>query len=98
MVFVSPDICYDSPVDGKPITSKQKRQEDLARHNCIEYDPGMRQDFDRRVIEDQARLEKGVEASVEEVVSSMPARKREKLTAEIQSGLTPEPVRQTRSA
>ena len=31
MVFVQPDICYDSPIDGRPITNLQARKEDLAR-------------------------------------------------------------------
>ena len=50
MVFVSPEIRYESPIDGKVITTRQQRQDDLARNNCIPYDPGMKQDADRRQV------------------------------------------------
>ena len=64
MVFVQPDICYTSPIDERPITSKQARIEDLARNGCREYDPGMRQDYDRRVKDSEDRTEKAMEATV----------------------------------
>lgn len=84
--YVQGDICYDSPITGEAITSKQKRLEDLAKHDCIEYDPGMRQDADRRQKEQDASLEKGVLQTVEKTVSEMPARKREALYNELKSG------------
>ena len=93
MVFVQPDICYDSPIDGKPITSKHARIEDLARNNCQEYDPGMRQDYDRRVRESEAALEKSVEESIDREISAMPARKRELLQSELAAGADAAPVR-----
>ena len=89
------NIAYTSPVDGRPITSKQARLEDLKRHGCIEYEPGMKQDYDRRLKESEESLEKSVDASIEKAIAEMPARKREKLTAELQGGLTAEPVRIT---
>lgn len=95
MAFISPDICYDSPIDGRPITNKWARLEDLKRNNCQEYDPGMRQDFDRRVKSDEERLEKAFDRTIDEEISKMPARKKEKLQAELQGGLSAEPVRQT---
>lgn len=95
MVFVSQDINYGSPIDGRAITSKQARLEDLARSGCIPYEEGMRQDYDRRVKESDEQLDKSVDATVEKAVSEMPSRKREKLTAELQGGLTAESVRIT---
>ncbi|WP_420960131.1 hypothetical protein [Brucella sp. IR073] len=32
---------YRSPVDGKPITSRSERREDLKRNNCVEYEPSL---------------------------------------------------------
>lgn len=32
---------YRSPIDGKPITSRSSRREDLKRNNCVEYEPSM---------------------------------------------------------
>ena len=30
---------YASPVDGKMITSRTQRRDDLARNNCVPYEP-----------------------------------------------------------
>lgn len=94
-IFVQKNICYDSPIDGRPITSKQARQEDLARAGCVEYEAGMKQDYEQRIAESEKALETKVDSFVDQAVSAMPARKREKLTAEIQGGLEAEPVRIT---
>ncbi len=32
---------YASPIDGKMITSRSHRREDLARNNCVEWEPSM---------------------------------------------------------
>lgn len=95
MIFVQKDICYDSPVDGRPITSKQARLEDLKRHGCVEYEPGMKQDQDRRMKESEIALDKSVDATVEREVALMPAHKKEQLVAELHGGVTAEPVRIT---
>jgi len=40
MPFVMRDIPeYASPIDGKPITSRSHRREDLARNGCVEVEP-----------------------------------------------------------
>ena len=97
-VFVSQDIRYDSPIDGSPITSKQARIEDMKRSGCIEYDPGMRQDYERRGKESEAKLEKIFDASIDEALAQMPSRKREQLEQELAGGATAEPVRVTAAA
>lgn len=32
---------YSSPIDGKMITSRSQRRDDLARNNCVEFEPSM---------------------------------------------------------
>lgn len=32
---------YRSPIDGRPITSRTHRRDDLKRNNCVEYEPSM---------------------------------------------------------
>lgn len=32
---------YRSPIDGKPITSRSERREDLKRNNCVEWEPSL---------------------------------------------------------
>lgn len=90
MAFVQRDICYDSPIDGRPITNKFARLEDLKRNNCIEYDPGMKQDAARRREESDRKLDSSVEQSVERAYEAMPTKQREKLAAELKSGATAE--------
>lgn len=93
--FVRPDICYDSPIDGRPITSYQARLDDLARADCVPYEPGIRQDQERNERERTEALERAVEKTVEKEIAMMPSMKREKLTAELEGGITAEPARIT---
>ncbi len=92
-IFVSQDIRYESPIDGKVITNRQQRQDDLARNGCIPYDPEMRVDQERRRIEGERKLDESISTSVEREIHAMPASKREKLTAELQGGLTADVIR-----
>jgi hypothetical protein len=86
MAFVQPDICYDSPIDGRAITSKQARAEDLARSGCIPYDPEMKADHKRRLEAEEKALEDKFDRSIDEEISKMPAVKRERLQAELERG------------
>lgn len=84
--YVQPDICYDSPIDGRAITNKHARIEDLRRNECQEYDPGMKQDAERRRRDDEVALDKSVDASVDEFFATAGARKVEKLAEEMHAG------------
>lgn len=81
---------YESPTSGRHITTKKQRIEDMAQSGCIEYEPGMRQDADRRVIEHDAMLDKLVDETVDREIAAMPARKRENLEAELSRGVAAE--------
>ena len=93
MIFVSPDIHYKSPIDGRSITNKSARLDDLARNNCVEYDPEMKTDYKRRIAESEKKLDKSVDEQVEKTISQMPSRKRERLEGELRAGLDAEVVR-----
>jgi hypothetical protein len=95
MVFVSQEVRYTSPIDGKVITNRQQRQDDLARHGCIEYDPEMKKDTARRIEREEKALDRSIDAAVERQIHNMPTHKREKLAAELQGGLTAEVIRTT---
>lgn len=96
LVKAQSDCRYDSPIDGTPITSHAQRIEDMKRHNCIEYEPGMKQDQQRRVAEDDAKLDRSIEQHVERVIEKMPTKQRNKLASDIlDRGETIEHVRQT---
>jgi len=84
---------YTSPIDGRPITTKRQHIEDMARNDCIEYEPGMKQDVNRRVIESDKELDKLVDETIDREIASMPAVKLERLDAELSAGMTAEPIR-----
>jgi len=98
MIFVSQDVCYDSPIDGRPITSMAAHRDDLARSGCVAYDPEMKKDAARRRQESADKLESSIDDHVEREWAGMPSQKKEVLAAEMQAGVTLEPVRQTLGA
>ncbi len=89
LVKAAADVRYDSPIDGRPITNWQARQEDLKRNTCVEYDPEQKTDYHRREKESEASLEKAIDATVEEVIEKMPTKERGKLHSElVDQGMT----------
>lgn len=95
IIFRGQEICYDSPIDGRPITSMRARIEDLKRNGCQPYDPEMKTDYLRRNARQESELEKSVDETVDREIALMPAVKRERLQAEMEHGFTAEPVRVT---
>lgn len=77
---------YQSPIDGSPITSKKKRNEDLARNGCVPYEEGMRQEADRKVKNDELKLEKEVDRTMDATIESFTPRQRELLDQEMKGG------------
>lgn len=82
-VFVKSDCHYQSPIDGRLITSYAQRKEDLARSGCVEYDPGVKQDYQRRIEREDKELDKAVDETIEAAIEKMPSRKLEKLDNEL---------------
>lgn len=80
------DIRYESPIDGSPITTAKKRNEDLAESGCVPYEIGMRQDADRKAKSEESELEKSFDETVDKEIYKMSARKREKLESELEAG------------
>jgi len=99
LVKCAADVCYDSPVTGEPITSHHARLEDMKRHDCVEYDPEMKRDYERRIAEGDAKLDKLIDTHVEETIEKMPTAKRAQLWSElVDQGTTAEVVRSTPTA
>ena len=96
LVKVRESIAYDSPIDGRIITTWAERQEDLKRNGCREYDPEMKKDAARFRDEQDTALETAIEQTAEELVEKMPTKQRGKLMSEMtDQGLTLETVRST---
>ena len=79
-------IEYTSPIDGRPITTKAARIEDMARNGCVEYDPGMKTDYLKKQRESEQEMDRKLDAVVEQQIHDMGARKRERLEAEFRNG------------
>ena len=83
MVKVAQEVCYDSPIDGKPITSWAAREEDLKRSNCRPYDPEQKTDAANRRKAEEAALDTMIEAHAEEVTEKMTTAQRGKIYSEL---------------
>ncbi len=86
MLVIPSDVHFRSPVDGREITSKAAWREDMARNNCMEYDPEMKTDYLRGQQENAKRLETSVDFAFDATIDAMPSRKKELLEQELRSG------------
>jgi putative FmdB family regulatory protein len=95
LAWATRECRYDCPITGKPITSYAQHRDNLKRHGCQEYDPEMKTDAaNYRKRQDDA-LDKAVEETVEREIEKMPARKKESLVKELESGAIAEPERRS---
>ena len=94
MVKAAQDICYTSPIDDHLITTHAARQDDLKRHNCIEYDPEMKKDAARKQQERTDSLDAAIEETVFREVAKLPKSKKDQLIKEVvNQGMTVEATR-----
>lgn len=77
------EVRYDSPITGEPITSRAAWKEDLRKHHCVEYDPGMVQDHLRHREAVQEKLEASIDSSVAEAVGKMNTKQRAELWSSV---------------
>lgn len=56
-----------SPCDGKPIRTMAEYREDLKRNDCVPYEPGIKQDQERRKQREERETSQLVEKIVTEV-------------------------------
>lgn len=62
---------YVSPATGKVVEGKRAHLEDLKRSGCRIFEPGERQDADRRAKAEEARIDNFVETSVDKVYAEL---------------------------
>lgn len=94
--FVRGDLPdYVSPVTGELVSGRKARREDLVRHGCVEYEPSLRAEHERRRAQEESRLDHAIEETVEAQLHGMPARKRELLDQELRAGAGLELVRKS---
>ena len=95
MIITKGEVGYESPSTGDIITSDKARREDLARSGCIEYDPEMKTDQNRRIAEEDKKLDKQFDLSLDAALDSLPADKVASLNAEMAQGMDVEISRLT---
>lgn len=77
---------YQSPITGEVIRTKRQRDNEMKEHGCVDYEPSIKTEADRRVKEDDRKLDKLIDETVDAQIEQMPSRKREKLFEELRSG------------
>lgn len=82
LIMVS-DVRYESPVDGRLINNQRERNNDLAKHGCIPYEIGMKQDSERKIKADDDCLMSAIETSYDQTLAMMSSVKKERLEAEM---------------
>lgn len=64
---IMPDLPeYTSPIDGRLISGRRQRREDLARNDCRPYEKGEREEFARQKESEQRALGERVERYIRE--------------------------------
>ncbi len=74
---------YESPIDGRPITSKQKRLDDMARNDCVPYEVGIVEENTKKLKTAEDKLERDIDRTVDYSIAQMPTKQREKLEQEL---------------
>lgn len=77
---------YQSPVDGKVISSRRQRKEDLKRNGCVEWEPGFNEETARNRAAAEQAEERALDATVEEFIEKLPVKKKEQLDSELRAG------------
>lgn len=87
---------YTSPVDGKLVSGRAQRRNDLKRTGCREYDPGEREAYMKSRAADDAALEKSVGNTVEKFFYTATPRTRELIVQAMNAGLDASLIRKER--
>jgi len=74
---------YQSPIDGSPISSKRKRKEEMARNDCVEYDPCLKDESTQKMKAGEAALEKEIDNTVDKYWDGLSLQQREGFAQEV---------------
>ena len=84
---------YTCPISGKWIEGRRAHQENLARNGCRILEPGESSAVASRQSRAEASLDAALDSTVEELISNLSTRDKERLTAEMDAGVSAEVVR-----
>ena len=77
---------YQCPVTGATIEGRRQHEENLKRHGCRVWEPGETDRVRQERVAADHDFGRKVEATIDEQLTTMPSRKREKLVEELKSG------------
>lgn len=78
---------YECPVSGIWVEGRRAHEENLKKHGCRVLEPGETRQASEFRAQQDAAFEAQIEQTAEQLVESLPARKREQLAAEMEKGL-----------
>lgn len=78
---------YECPVTGIWIEGRRAHEENLKKHGCRVLESGETQAAAAFRAKQQEDLEESIASTAEQIVETLPARKREQLAAELEAGL-----------
>jgi len=78
---------YECPISGAWIEGRRAHEENLKKHGCRVLEPGETRQAEQFRAQQDAAFEAAIEQTAEQLVESLPARKREQLAAEMEQGL-----------
>jgi len=88
--MLSPDIApwdaYVSPTTGNLITSHKQRKQDMRNSGCVDYEPSLKKNYKRSEREEELKIEKSLDNTVDEIYEKMPSQKKEMLERELTNG------------
>lgn len=88
---------YECPITGNWIEGRKAHLENLKKHGCRLLEPGEREGHAASLKAADDALDKSIDHTVEEFVTTLPARKREQFFAEVEGGVDVQVTRATRS-
>lgn len=79
---------YTCPVTGQWIEGRTAHRENLKRQGCRVLEPGETEQTRRRAAEAEARLDRELDATVDQALASLPSREVEHLCNAVADGMT----------
>lgn len=80
---IAPWDAYVSPATGNLITSYQERKADMKASGCVDYEPSMKKVQNQQAKDEDRKLDKAVDETVERAFEAMPSKKKESLEQEL---------------
>ena len=79
---------YTCPVTGQWVEGRTAHRENLKRQGCRVLEPGETEQTRRRAAESESRLDRELDATVDQALASLPSREVEHLCNAVADGMT----------